>query len=171
MNFVYKIDHVNKEIASLENALAKYLGTDEEVFYRKRIAGQEKLKYLLKKDCVVAEYGPGLVLINDTYVLSYNGHKWRIAGKSRWYDYGNIEDFYDKYIIRNALSITPARIVNVIEGFKLSVSYNQPTWTVSTGTLDGQGDQLRDAICDFLKNVDENKKKKLKAEIAEQEET
>ena len=170
MTFVYTLDYIEKEISSLEKTLSKYVGSDEEGYYLKGVTGAQKIKYLIEKDCIVAEYGPGLVLVNDRYVLAYRGHKWRISGKSRWYDYGKIEDFYEKYIERNALNITPARIVGVIEGFKLSVSYNRPTWTVNTGSLSGSGDELRDAICDFLKNVDESKKIKLQADIAQEEE-
>lgn len=170
-NDQYTIQALDEEIARLRKSLEKYREPDDVVYYEREIKAVEKIKFLINKDCVVSEYGPGLILINDCFVLAYRGHKWRINGKARWYDYKSIEAFYTNNIERSAMNMTPSRVVNVIDGFKLTCEYDrsQHMWTVRNYKFKGEAPQLKEAVADFLHNFEEGKKNQIAQDVKEQE--
>lgn len=171
--FIYSIENIEKEARSLQDLMDKCNDPDDMTYYEKAIVGLKKVKYLVEKDCAVTDYAPGLVLINDRFVLAYRGHKWRINGKAQWYNYKDIESFYVNNIERSAVSMTPNRMMRVIEGFKLTCEYDsyRHKWIVRNYKFDGEGAELKEAVVNFLHNLDEDKKKRIAQEIKEQENT
>jgi len=169
--FIYSIENIDKETDRLRDLMDKCNDPDDMTYYEKAILGMQKVKYLVEKGCALVDYAPGLVLINDRFVLAYRGHKWRINGKAPWYNYKDIEAFYVNNIERSAVSMTPNRMMRVIEGFQLTCEYDkyQHKWKVCNYKFEGTGDQLKEAVVDFLHKLDEDKKKRIAQEIKEQE--
>jgi len=169
--FIYSIENIDKETNRLRDLLDKCNDSEDMGYYEKAIVGLQKVKYLVEKDCAVVDYAPGLVLINDRFVMAYRGHKWRIEGKAPWYNYKDIESFYVNNVERSAVSMTPNRMMRVIEGFKLTCEFNNSTlqWSVRNYKFEGQGPELKEAVVNFLHNLDEDKKNKIAQEIREQQ--
>lgn len=62
----------------------------------------EKLIQLINHDLSIYDYGSGMVIINDKFVVSLISNKWRIRGRNKWYMHKHdTSHFVNNYILRD----------------------------------------------------------------------
>jgi hypothetical protein len=62
-----------------------------------------KLKKLLDTGVYIEWHGPGLVLIEDKFVVSLISNKWRVDGRNKWYMHkDDVQHFVDNYVLKDS---------------------------------------------------------------------
>ena len=63
----------------------------------------KKLKKFVSDDRIeVADYANGLIIIDDTYIVSLASNKWRVAQRDIWYRHKpNVQHFIDNYVLKD----------------------------------------------------------------------
>jgi hypothetical protein len=62
----------------------------------------KKLIDLVKLCEIVRDYQPGLVLVNDKFVVSLLNNTWRVLHKNKWYKHKNdLQHFVNNYVYKD----------------------------------------------------------------------
>ena len=63
----------------------------------------KKLKKFVSDDRIeVADYANGLIIIDDTYIVSLASNKWRVAQRDTWYRHRlDVSHFINNYVLRS----------------------------------------------------------------------
>ena len=72
---------------------------DDDVYNNPHHREYQRLRSLLRFMALFSDIKPqgkGLILLNDKFVISLRGRKWRNKGKGKWYRYQDPYYFLDK---------------------------------------------------------------------------
>jgi hypothetical protein len=48
----------------------------------------------------VSDYKPGLIIVNNKFIVALRSNRWRVRGRNKWYSYNDINQLVTKYILR-----------------------------------------------------------------------
>jgi len=93
----------------------------------------KKLISLIEHRLNIEDYGSGTVLINEKFVVSLISSKWRIKGKSVWYNHKHdIKHFVYNYLLKEDFQSipTPEQELEYFEARLKKLLQQKPAWLI-----------------------------------------
>ena len=93
----------------------------------------KKLISLIEHRLNIEDYGSGTVLINEKFVVSLISPKWRVKGKSIWYNHKHdIKHFVHNYLLKEEFQSipTPEQELDYFEARLKKLLQQKPAWLI-----------------------------------------